>query len=218
MTIADGHTLAGSASPRGPGSDITTGSVAINSEFAVRAPLDFSSGASLGAVLLHEIGHVVGLRSRRAFHADHDAACESECARTSRYRRPRRTGDSQEPPVRRSDRNIDVNNVTAATSFHHSRGAIVNCTSGGGTGSGNGSPLVEATAWHPRSQALIDSCARSGRRGLGATSRRPNAVPPGGVAPRQVTFARSEQVPIGRSGTAADSPRFHERRGRRAGR
>ena len=38
------------------------GSVALNREAAVTLPLDFSSGASLGAVLLHEIGHVVGLQ------------------------------------------------------------------------------------------------------------------------------------------------------------
>ncbi len=36
--------------------------MALNSEAAVNLPLDFSSNASLGAVVLHEIGHVVGLQ------------------------------------------------------------------------------------------------------------------------------------------------------------
>jgi len=52
----------GSARARWRGSDITRAVVALNSEVASKLPLDFNSRNSLGAVLLHEIGHVVGLQ------------------------------------------------------------------------------------------------------------------------------------------------------------
>lgn len=52
----------GSAHVLSQGPDIGQGSVALNHETAMMLPLDFSSSASLGAVVLHETGHIVGLQ------------------------------------------------------------------------------------------------------------------------------------------------------------
>ena len=59
----DPNAFVGSSARTQPsGADITTGTVALNREDAMKLPLDFSSNASSGALLLHEIGHVVGLQ------------------------------------------------------------------------------------------------------------------------------------------------------------